>query len=542
MGILRNFCFALLLCVPFVSSAQVSISTNVLNFFTVFTGEKDSLDLTITNNSNIPFDVTGVGSYLTDAFSVDQTAFSVPVGGTHTIKVYCEPVQNVRTADWLMIKSSSHPIVLSTFLFAFVRHIDPYYDLTFDKYHEDLKAALKTLISFGYTDLGYNPARDAMFMQVDNKATNGQGATQNTLECVYTGTTAVGFTNRGDAQNNYNFNTEHVFPQSLFNELQPMRSDIHHLLPSTASSNGERSNKPFGVVSNPSWTSGGSKSNGSTFEPRNQSKGDVARAMMYFVIRYQDFNGFMAPQEAILRQWNKQHLPDSLDIARNDIIFGLQSNRNPFVDHPEFCDRIASLTSTNTGPSGPIAFDITDSLNFGNTGGSPTIGYYRIANKGINDLQLSNFSFSSTDFTLMPSPNTIVPKDSVRTIRIQFQSGAVNSVFNETLTFNTNDPAKQTVTLHLYGDTFVGREAPKTMQFEVYPQPANDKIAISFGQSPTQATRFQVYNLAGQQVVNEEWDGNGTVFELGLQGLAPGMYLMKVANADEVGQSRIVKQ
>src|SRR6185295_4028554 len=183
----------------------------------------------------------------------------------------------------------------------------------------------------GYISLGYNLARDSMFMWFDNKKTNGQGASQNTLECIYTGREAIGYTSRSDCQTNFSFNTEHTFPQSLFASNEPMRSDLHHLFPTDDASNNERADNPFGIVTNATWSVGGSKSNRSIFEPRDQQKGATARAMMYFVLRYQNYNSFFTSQESILRTWHQNFPNTQIERTRNDDIYGMQHNRNPFV-------------------------------------------------------------------------------------------------------------------------------------------------------------------------------------------------------------------
>jgi hypothetical protein len=100
------------------------------------------------------------------------------------------------------------------------------------------------------------------------------------------------------------------------------------------------------MVGSASWTEGGSKLGGGTFEPRDDHKGDVARSMFYFVLRYQDFSNFLDAQEAILRTWYLNDLPSTKEIKRNEDIFKYQKNRNPFVDHPLFLNRISSIGAT----------------------------------------------------------------------------------------------------------------------------------------------------------------------------------------------------
>jgi endonuclease I len=48
-------------------------------------------------------------------------------------------------------------------------------------------------------------------------------------------------------------------------------------------------------------------------------------------------------EEETLRQWNKEDPVDAKEMARNDRIENFQHNRNPFVDCPEFIDRISDF-------------------------------------------------------------------------------------------------------------------------------------------------------------------------------------------------------
>jgi len=168
-------------------------------------------------------------------------------------------------------------------------------------------------------------------------------------DSVYTGVLATNYADRTAAQNQ-GFNTEHTFPQSLFSQNLPMRADLHHLFVTDDGANNIRSNFPFGVVTNPTWTAGGSKFGASKFEPRDWDKGRVARAMMYFVTAYQDYSSFFAPQEAILRQWNASFPADNIDIDRNEGIFNFQHNRNPFIDYPQYLERIQVLSGNSVAP------------------------------------------------------------------------------------------------------------------------------------------------------------------------------------------------
>jgi hypothetical protein len=86
---------------------------------------------------------------------------------------------------------------------------------------------------------------------------------------------------------------------------------------------------------------GKDSSNRTTFEVRLAHRGNVARAIFYFSVRY---NLAVAPaEEAALRVWHVQDPVDAAESARNDVIDQVQHNRNPFIDHPEFVAKITDF-------------------------------------------------------------------------------------------------------------------------------------------------------------------------------------------------------
>lgn len=144
-------------------------------------------------------------------------------------------------------------------------------------------------------------------------------------------------------------NAEHVWPQGFFNEGKPMKSDLHHIFPTFITVNNMRGSLPFGEVSGPVYsTNSGSMLGGGAFEPCDEVKGDVARAMLYFVVRYydreirdgMDYSDFWRARVPMFLGWNTQDPPDAAERRRNDLVEAYQGNRNPFVDDPRLADRI----------------------------------------------------------------------------------------------------------------------------------------------------------------------------------------------------------
>ena len=145
-------------------------------------------------------------------------------------------------------------------------------------------------------------------------------------------------------------NTEHTWPQSKFagGERETKKSDLHHLFPSDNDLNSVRGNASFGEVTQsletlkcPQSKIGRAANQSLVFEPPNSHKGNVARALFYFSIRYNLRIDFA--QEADLKQWHQLDPVDTAEIQRNDSIQQFQGNRNPFIDHPELVAMIGDF-------------------------------------------------------------------------------------------------------------------------------------------------------------------------------------------------------
>ena len=154
----------------------------------------------------------------------------------------------------------------------------------------------------------------------------------------------VGWDKVLEIANEFPYNCEHVVPQSWFNEQQPMRGDIHHLFTCDPNCNSLRSNYPYHDFSdyNPQFvesqrvTDTCGKADEGLFEPE-YGKGTAARAMLYFMIRYPDEieqHHKDAIDTELLLEWHQQFLPELYEKHRNQAIYEIQGNRNPFIDFP----------------------------------------------------------------------------------------------------------------------------------------------------------------------------------------------------------------
>lgn len=147
-------------------------------------------------------------------------------------------------------------------------------------------------------------------------------------------------------------NIEHTWPQSRFNTTQSksfQKADLHHLYPTESRANSTRGNVIFQELNSNngdpldgcSDSMAGYTSGGRGFEPPEDHKGNVARALFYFSLRYNISISHV--EEVILRAWNVNDPVDSAELKRNDIIEDIQGNRNPFIDDAELAQLITDF-------------------------------------------------------------------------------------------------------------------------------------------------------------------------------------------------------
>ena len=183
--------------------------------------------------------------------------------------------------------------------------------------------------------------------------------------------------------NGTTWNREHVWPQSLSNDLWKTSlggADIHHIRPAFASINSARGNKLYGKANNGTLKTYSYKGttyeagyfDTNTWEPLDNVKGDVARIILYLFMHYNNPSNLktnttstgtltttassqgsgslpitkvinansVAAAFELLVAWNELDKVDDLERNRNEGGYTLQGNRNPFIDHPEYVEAI----------------------------------------------------------------------------------------------------------------------------------------------------------------------------------------------------------
>ncbi|MBK8566047.1 MAG: endonuclease [Saprospiraceae bacterium] len=200
--------------------------------------------------------------------------------------------------------------------------------------------------------LTYGQARDTLYGLIYNQ--------NDSVQCVYSGHRL--YLPPGEDPTSWLFmsgtndgiNCEHTWPQSKGAATGNPESDMHHLFPTRSAVNAARDNFPFNEIPDVQTTQWyyldqvqtympvqeielySERVNG-TFEPREDHKGNVARAMFYFYTMYQqeadaaDPNYFQL-QRQVLCEWHYLDPADSLETRRSWQIANYQDGKpNPYV-------------------------------------------------------------------------------------------------------------------------------------------------------------------------------------------------------------------
>lgn len=237
-----------------------------------------------------------------------------------------------------------------------------YYDGTENVSGEELKTKLYNIIK-GHKEYPYTSSTTDVWdilKETDRDPNNSENVIG-----LYSG---FSMNAAKEYDNGNGWTREHVWAKSRgnFGTDPGPGTDVHHLRAEDNTTNTARSNRSFAECDVPYVDNGGTYQGATesftsntefVWEPRSAVKGDVARMIFYMATRYEGENsepdlelvdyiltsGSTAPEHGKLTDllfWHIQDPVDDYERQRNDIIYGYQGNRNPFIDHPEFVSKI----------------------------------------------------------------------------------------------------------------------------------------------------------------------------------------------------------
>lgn len=221
-----------------------------------------------------------------------------------------------------------------------------YADIAPNATGDELKAQLHRLID-DHEQLNYRALWSALAI------TDADPDTPGNVLLLYTGWSLPAEAHGNDASG---WNREHIWSKSRgdFGTRQGAGTDLHAIRPAEVTVNTARGNKSFDDGGDLYIDKDGPsrcRRDDNSWEPRDEVKGDVARALFYMAVRYEDRELDLELTEAprsqqdkqplhgvasTLFRWHQQDPPDDAERARNDRVQSIQGNRNPFIDEPDW--------------------------------------------------------------------------------------------------------------------------------------------------------------------------------------------------------------
>lgn len=298
-------------------------------------------------------------------------------------------------------------------------------------------------------------------------------------------------------------NREHSFPKSWWGgDQNEAYTDLNHLYPSESAANMAKSNYPLGEVQRAKFENGVStvgyayagQGGGAAqvFEPADEYKGDFARTYFYMATCYQDYtwkytymvqNGTYPTLKPwaceLLLDWARRDPVSQKEIDRNEAVYQIQGNRNPFIDFPELAEYIwgtrtnetfyikdqgGSITPPITGDPELFAPIDGSSLDFGQVaiGKSQTV---ELLINGVNLTSALSVRVTGTDrrmFTLQGISGNQIPASSIN----------ADSGYKLSIRYTPTETGEHTAAITLYDGGFPdGKNFNVALHAEAFPVP-----------------------------------------------------------------------
>lgn len=452
-------------------------------------------------------------------------------------------------------------------LFVASLHAQPpvgYYNGVGNKYCDSLKSSLKTIISSSIIPKSYSNLWSQYAVSDIKPRTVGTGSANVIWDIYSTNSDSIDpyqFTPLTTQCGNYNgegacYNREHSIPTSWFNgntNSNGPASDYNFIFPTDGYVNNKRGNVPYGEVVKASYTSrNGSKMGqsaiagvtGTVFEPRDEFKGDIARAFLYFVTMYEDnipkwssntdaaqsfdnntFPAVKLPFLQMMIKWHNQDPVSQKEIARNNASYGFQRNRNPFIDSPLLVNRIWNaacpglstlpvnllfFTAKQSGSNVLLKWNVTNELNL--------VGY---------EVQRSN---DGSSFNTITNIKALGGTNYSYTDVFDVNGGSVVYYRLKKIENNTSSNYSEVIKIAV----------PVNERITVYPNPAKDYVNILLNKYSISPLSVSISDATGRVIFQASYSPSNSSIRIPTYNYANGNYYLRTTMGSASSLQKIV--
>lgn len=300
--------------------------------------------------------------------------------------------------------------------------VDEYYQSANGKTGGELKTALYNIIK-GHTELPYTSSEYDVWDAL--KETDQDPNDENNVILIYTGRSEAKV-NQDNGSGGDLWNREHIWAKSHgdFGTDKGPGTDIHALRACDASVNSDRSNRFFdeGGTSHSEATGCKFDNDDFTWEPRDAVKGDIARMIFYMAVRYEgegdepnlemtDDLSYSTISDktpvfgklSTLKIWHEQDPVDDSERARNEKVYTIQGNRNPFIDRPEYVESVWTTVVDTESPVITSLSPVNGAINVSSTS-NLIITFNEPIKEGSGSVTIKRYN-DDTDFETLTVPS-----------------------------------------------------------------------------------------------------------------------------------------
>ncbi len=353
------------------------------------------------------------------------------------------------------------------------------------------------------------------------------------------------------------YNKEHSMPNSWFGAatLSPMYTDLFEMYPTDKYLNNVHASYPYGEVNIGAGgaivSANGSKFGtskiagipGKVFEPIDDYKGDFARSFFYMATRYHDviatwdkldpsgdlaldglqYPSFEIPYLKMLLNWHHLDPVSQKEIDRNNTIFCIQKNRNPYIDMPELVDLVWNPTCP-----GAEALPVDIVFFTGVLSGNEVKLNWEAANE--KDLQSYIVERSVNGMDFIPAGQVFAANRGRYNYTDNISNVAGQEVYYRLKQVDKNGQYKYSYIFAI--------QVPLNILFTVYPNPVSTNMMLHLSK-PVSNAALLVLDMAGRVHLIKKISNVSGAVPVYVGKLSTGSYIVKMLYEGQQSQTRL---
>ncbi|MBC7650531.1 MAG: endonuclease, partial [Deinococcales bacterium] len=273
-------------------------------------------------------------------------------------------------------------------------------------------------------------------------------------------------------------------------------------------------------------------------------KGDVARAFLYFVTRYQDnmtsygnntqalqafepntFPSIDIPYLKLMLKWHDLDGVSAREMVRNNAAYTFQGNRNPYIDHPEYVAMVwnSNCPGLSTLPVNVLYFS-------GKLQANKVLLNWEVDNEINFKAYIVERSFNGNDYTAIGTVNATGSKsytfsddaNNIRGRRVYYRLKKVDKDGSFTYT--------EVFSVHI----------PLNVAFSIYPNPAKEVIQLQINSNVSVNVQVVVTDMVGKIAINKSFTSNNGLVKIATSNLTNGTYLVRLIIGGEQYLQKVI--